>query len=178
MKLTSKTMQKAIWHKSEVEVEKLTHINNDGYAKMVNVSEKIETKRFAKAVGEIHMNPATINLITNGGIKKGEVLSVAQVAGIMASKQTENLIPMCHSIALESVDIKYKIYDNYIKCYCEVHCTGKTGVEMEALIGVNIALTTIYDMCKAVDKHMRICNTYLLEKKGGKSGHFLVDESE
>ncbi len=159
-------------------MEKLSHINNEGYAKMVNVSEKSETTRFAKAVGEIHMKDETIKLITNGEIKKGEVLSVAQVAGIMATKKTEDLIPMCHSIALEGVDIKYKIFEDYIKCYCEVTCTGKTGVEMEAIVGVSTALATIYDMCKAVDTHMKIQNIYLLEKKGGKSGHFLVDEDK
>lgn len=155
---------------------KLTHINEDGYAKMVNISDKAETNRFAKAVGEIHMKSETIKLITNGQIKKGDVLSVAQVAGIMATKKTENLIPMCHSIAIAGVDIKFKIFDAYIKCYCEVNCFGKTGVEMEAIVGVSVALTTIYDMCKAVDKYMKISNIYLLEKIGGKSGHFLIDE--
>ncbi len=157
---------------------KLTHINEDGYAKMVDVSEKNETKRMARAVGEIHTTAETIGLITNGQIKKGDVLAVAQVAGIMATKKTDNLIPMCHGLALEGVDIKFKIFDTYIKCYCEVMCSGKTGVEMEAIVGVSMALTTIYDMCKAVDKKMIISNIYLLEKIGGKSGHFLVDEKE
>ncbi len=157
-------------------MDKLTHINEDGYAKMVNVSEKKETKRFARAVGEIHMKKETVKLITDNKIKKGDVLAVAQVAGIMATKNTFNLIPMCHSIALEGVDIKYKIFDNYIKCYCEVTCSGKTGVEMEAMVGVSIALNTIYDMCKAVDKNMLMKNICLLEKKGGKSGHFLAEE--
>ncbi len=158
-------------------MENLTHINDDGYAKMVDVSKKSETKRYARAVGEIHMKKATVELITKGEIKKGEVLSVAQVAGIMATKKTENLIPMCHSLALEAVDIKYKIFEDYIKCYCEVTCTGKTGVEMEAMIGVSVALNTIYDMCKAVDKHMKIQNIYLIEKIGGKSGHFIIEEN-
>ncbi len=157
---------------------KLTHINEDGYAKMVDVSEKSETKRMARAVGEIHTTAETIGLITNGQIKKGDVLAVAQVAGIMATKKTDNLIPMCHGLALEGVDIKFKIFDTYIKCYCEVMCSGKTGVEMEAIVGVTMALTTIYDMCKAVDKKMVISNIYLLEKIGGKSGHFLVEEKE
>ncbi len=157
---------------------KLTHINDDGYAKMVDVSEKNETKRVARAVGEIHTTAETIGLITNGQIKKGDVLAVAQVAGIMATKKTDNLIPMCHGLALEGVDIKFKIFDTYIKCYCEVTCSGKTGVEMEAIVGVTMALTTIYDMCKAVDKKMLISNIYLLEKIGGKSGHFLVEERE
>lgn len=157
-------------------MEDLTHINEDGYAKMVDVSEKKETSRFAKAVGEIHMMPETVKLITENQIKKGNVLSVAQVAGIMATKNTESLIPMCHSISLEGADIEFKIYDDYIKCYCEVKCSGKTGVEMEAIVGVTIALTTIYDMCKAVDKYMEISNIYLLEKIGGKSGHFKVNE--
>ncbi len=159
-------------------MNKLTHINEEGYAKMVDVSEKIETKRVATAVGEIHMNKTTIALIKNGQIKKGDVLSVAQVAGIMATKNTQNLIPMCHSILIEGVDMKFEIFDDYIKCYCSVTCFGKTGVEMEAIIGVNIALATIYDMCKAVDKYMRITNVYLAEKIGGKSGHFLVEEKK
>ncbi|MFV0440276.1 MAG: cyclic pyranopterin monophosphate synthase MoaC [Lachnospirales bacterium] len=159
-------------------MDKLTHINEDGYAKMVNVSGKNETSRFAKAVGEIHMKSDTIKLITENAIKKGDVLAVAQVAGIMATKNTANLIPMCHSINLEGADIKFKIYDTFIKCYCEVTCSYKTGVEMEAILGVSVALTTIYDMCKAVDKMMKISNIYLIEKKGGKSGHFLIEEIE
>ncbi len=158
-------------------MEKLTHINEDGYAKMVDVSEKKDTKRFARAVGEIHMKKETIELISKGSIKKGDVLSVAQVAGIMATKKTDSLIPMCHSIPIEGVDIKFQVNDNYIKCYCEVKCSGKTGVEMEAIVGVSVALTTIYDMCKAVDKYMKIQNIYLVEKIGGKSGHFLVEEN-
>lgn len=157
-------------------MQKLTHINEDGHAKMVDVSRKNPTKRFARAVGEIHMQEETIQLISSNEIQKGDVLSVAQVAAIMATKKTDDIIPMCHSIALESVDIKFKIFDNYIKCYCVVACSGKTGVEMESIIGVSVALTTIYDMCKAVDKNMKISNIYLLEKVGGKSGHFLVEE--
>ncbi len=156
-------------------MDKLTHINEEGYAKMVDVSNKAETKRIAVAVGEIHMNRDTIALIKNGQIKKGDVLSVAQVAGIMATKNTQNLIPMCHSILIEGVDMKFDIFNDYIKCYCTVTCFGKTGVEMEAIVGVNIALTTIYDMCKAVDKYMKITNIYLSEKIGGKSGHFLAE---
>ncbi len=158
-------------------MNKLTHINEQGYAKMVDVSEKKITNRVAKAVGEIHMNTDTINLVKEGQIKKGDVLSVAQVAGIMAVKKTDDLIPMCHSIPVEGVDIKFKVYNDYIKCYCEVICSGKTGIEMEAIVGVSVALTTIYDMCKAVDKYMKITNIYLVEKKGGKSGHFFVKES-
>ncbi len=157
-------------------MQKLTHINEDGYAKMVDVSNKNDTKRFARAVGEIHMKKETVALISNGQIKKGDVLSVAQVAGIMATKKTDSLIPMCHSIPIEGVDIKFIIHDDFIKCYCEVKCSGKTGVEMEAILGVSVALTTIYDMCKAVDKYMKITNIYLLEKMGGKSGHFLIEE--
>ncbi len=150
----------------------LTHINEAGYAKMVDVSEKKETKRIAKAVGEIHMNSQTIEKVKAGEIKKGDVIAVAQVAGIMATKKTQDLVPMCHSIAIEGVDFKFDIFDTYIKCCCEVTCSGKTGVEMEAIVGVNIALTTIYDMCKAIDKNMKITNIYLFEKIGGKSGHF------
>lgn len=156
-------------------MKELTHINEDGYARMVDVSNKNETERFARAVGEISMNVETIELITRNQIKKGNVLSVAQVAGIMATKNTENLIPMCHSISLESADIKFDVCDNYIKCYCSVKCSGKTGVEMEAILGVTIALATIYDMCKSVDKTMKISNIFLLEKTGGKSGNFKID---
>lgn len=159
-------------------MNKLTHINDDGYAKMVDVSTKVETKRIARAVGEIHMNGETIKLIKNGQVKKGEVLAVAQVAGIMATKKTDNLIPMCHSLALEAVDIKFETYETYIKCFCQVTCSGKTGVEMEAIVGVSVALSTIYDMCKAVDKYMKITNIYLAEKIGGKSGHFIAEESD
>lgn len=154
----------------------LTHINEDGYAKMVDVSDKDITKRVARAVGEIHMSNTAIELIRNGQIKKGDVLAVAQVSGIMGVKNTDKLIPMCHSIGVDSADIEFKIFDTYIKVYCEVSCSGKTGIEMESIVGVTTALTTIYDMCKAVDKKMIIKNIYLLEKKGGKSGHFLVDE--
>ncbi len=154
---------------------KLTHINEEGYAKMVDVSEKKETKRFARAVGEIHMKKETIDLISNGYIKKGDVLSVAQVAGIMATKKTDDLIPMCHSIPINGVDIKFKIFDTYIKCYCEVKTSGKTGVEIESIVGVNTALITIYDMCKAVDKSMSIQNIYLLEKRGGKSDYLHIE---
>ncbi len=156
-------------------MSELTHINEDGYAKMVDVSNKNVTTRFAKAVGEISMKKETLELIKKGGIKKGDVLAVAQVAGIMATKNTFNLIPMCHIIALEGVDIKYKFYEDYIKCYCSVTCTGKTGVEIEAIVGVNIALATIYDMCKSVDKTMKINNVYLLEKRGGKSNTYIVE---
>ncbi len=155
----------------------LTHINEEGYAKMVDVSDKTETKRVAIAVGEIEMSEKTIALINNHKIKKGDVLAVAQVAGIMATKNTQNLIPMCHSIMIEGVDMSFEVLENKIKCTCSVTCFGKTGVEMEAIVGVNIALTTIYDMCKSVDKYMKINNVYLAEKIGGKSGHFLRGEN-
>lgn len=164
---------KLIWCKLEDKMDKLTHINDDGYAKMVDVSQKNQTRRFAKAVGEIHMKNKTLELIKNNEIKKGDVLSVAQIAGIMATKNTQFTIPMCHSIALESSDIKFQLFDDYIKCFCLVSCTGKTGVEMEAIVGVSTCLSTIYDMCKAVDKDMRITNIFLVEKIGGKSGHYI-----
>ncbi len=157
-------------------MSKLTHINEDGYAKMVDVSSKNSTKRIAIAVGEIHMQPETINLITDKNIEKGDVLAVAQVSGILATKKTDSLIPMCHSIPIEGVDIKFEVFETFIKCTCEVKCSGKTGVEMEAIVGVTMALTTIYDMCKAVDKYMKITNVYLQEKIGGKSGHFIYKD--
>lgn len=151
---------------------KLTHMNEDGFAKMVDVSEKVNTMRSATASGKIFMKKETINLITNNEIKKGDVLAVAQVAGIMGAKNTEKLIPMCHSLSMTGCDIRYKINDNNIQCSCTSKVVGNTGVEMEAIVGVTTALMTIYDMCKAVDKDMRISDIVLDEKIGGKSGHY------
>ncbi len=153
-------------------MDKLTHINEQGNAKMVDVSSKKETLRVATACGKIYMKESTINLITNKEIKKGDVFGVAQVAGILGAKQTQNLIPMCHSLNLSSCDITYEVEKNYLLCKCTVKVTGQTGVEMEAITGVTLALVTIYDMCKAVDKEMVISEIELIEKIGGKSGHY------
>lgn len=149
-----------------------THFNENGRAHMVNVGEKDDTKRCAKAVGIIKMKPETVNLIRDGLIKKGDVLSVAQVGGIMGSKKTWELIPMCHNIFITGSDIKFNVLDNAVEIEATVSTTGKTGVEMEALTAVTIAALTIYDMCKAVDKDMEITDVKLVEKTGGKSGDY------
>ena len=150
----------------------LTHIDKDGNAKMVDVSKKSDSNRIAIASGLIELNNATIRLIEVGNLKKGDVLTVAKIAGIQASKKTASLIPLCHNINLDSINIEFRISNKENKIYCQstVGCSGKTGVEMEALTAVSIALLTIYDMCKASDKNMVISEIKLLEKHGGKSG--------
>jgi cyclic pyranopterin phosphate synthase len=155
-----------------------THINSEGRARMVDVSEKNDTVRIARAQAKVKMLPETLIAIREGAIKKGDVLAVAQVAGIMGAKQTPNLIPMCHPLMLSSVDINFD-YDNpnsTIIITSTVKTTGKTGVEMEAINAVTIAAMTIYDMAKAVDRWMEITSIKLLEKKGGKSGHQIRPE--
>nr|WP_317258591.1 cyclic pyranopterin monophosphate synthase MoaC [Brotonthovivens ammoniilytica] len=154
---------------------KLTHINDQGRAKMVDVSEKADTQRIGVASGRIRMQKNTFELITGGKIKKGDVLSVAQVAGVMAAKKTWELIPMCHPLLLTGVDIHFELYPEVseIEAVASVKTTGKTGIEMEALHAVSVALLTIYDMCKAVDRGMQIVDIFLLEKDGGKSGHYV-----
>lgn len=148
----------------------LTHFNKDGRAKMVDVGDKDTTLRNAKAEAKIFMKSATLQLIKNGGHKKGDVLAVAQVAGIMAAKNTSSNIPMCHQINLSGVDISFELQEEYVLINASVSCFSKTGVEMEALNAVSIAALTIYDMCKAVDKEMRITDVCLNEKTGGKNG--------
>ncbi|SFC39342.1 cyclic pyranopterin monophosphate synthase MoaC [Clostridium uliginosum] len=150
-----------------------THFNEDGRAHMVNVDEKNETKRVAIAIGSIKMKKETVDLIKDGKIKKGDVLSVAQVAGIMGVKRTSDLIPMCHNIFISGADIKFEVKEDEIKIQAKVSTVGKTGVEMEALTAVSTAALTIYDMCKAVDKNMEIGNITLIKKTGGKSGDYL-----
>lgn len=150
----------------------LTHVDKNGNAKMVDVSEKEITLREAVAIGRIYINPETISMIINGDIPKGDVFAVARVAGIMAAKKTQDLIPMCHNILLDSVAISFE-YDSEkgsIAIKAIVKCTWKTGVEMEALTAVTVAALTIYDMCKAVDKGMMIGDIKLVKKTGGKSG--------
>ncbi|MEA4973851.1 Cyclic pyranopterin monophosphate synthase [bioreactor metagenome] len=153
-------------------MEKLTHINEQGRARMVDVSQKEETLRTAEACGVIYMNEDTINRIKDGGIKKGDVLAVAQVGGIMAAKKTSDIIPMCHPINTTGIDINFIINNNSIEIYSTVKCKGETGVEMEALTAVSAAALTIYDMCKAVQKDMVIGEIKLLKKTGGKSGDY------
>ncbi|MCR3921791.1 MAG: cyclic pyranopterin monophosphate synthase MoaC [Firmicutes bacterium] len=152
----------------------LTHLNDQGRAKMVDVSVKADTKRVAVASGVVRMRVATLQCIVSGGLEKGDVLAIAQVAGIMAAKQTSHLIPMCHPLFLTAVDIHFVINEKkqQIEIAATVSTTGKTGVEMEALTAVSVTALTIYDMCKAIDKEMIIADVMLLEKSGGKSGHF------
>jgi len=155
-------------------MSKLTHINENGDAQMVDVSDKNNTAREAKAGAVVLMKAETLKLIVSGSHKKGDVLAVARVAGIQAAKKCWELIPLCHPLMLSKVSIE--LTPNQEKCCIEIIATaklnGKTGVEMEALTAASIAALTIYDMCKAVDRFMRIDNVQLLEKKGGKSGHW------
>ena len=153
---------------------KLTHFDNSGNARMVDVSEKNETARVAVAVSKIKVSRETLELIENGKIGKGDVLGVARIAGIMASKQTSNLIPMCHPLMITScnVDFEIKKEESSIEITATVKIVDKTGVEMEALTAATVSALTIYDMCKAIDKRMVIEGTHLLKKKGGKSGEF------
>ena len=159
-------------------MSELTHFNEQGRAKMVDVTEKAVTRRIAVAAGEVHMAPDTMAHIKNGTMKKGDVLAVAQVAGIQAAKHNWELIPMCHPLPLTGIDIAFHLSDNpcMVEIQATVSCTGVTGVEMEALTAVSVAALTIYDMCKAVQKDMRITNIRLLEKSGGKSGDYTAEE--
>lgn len=154
----------------------LTHFNEQGRAQMVDVSEKNITFRTAQAAGCIRMAPETLQKIKDGAIKKGDVLAVAQVAGIMAAKRTASLIPMCHPLQLTGVDIRFEYQPDGVAIRAEVRCKGETGVEMEALTAVSTAALTIYDMCKAVQKDMVIADIRLLKKTGGKSGTFVREE--
>lgn len=152
----------------------LTHINSQGHAHMVDISSKDDTKRYGIASATIRMQPETFQKITNNEIKKGDVFSVAQVAGIMAAKKTSEIIPMCHPLLLTGVDIIFKPdkASSSVRIIASVKTTGKTGIEMEALHAVSAAALTIYDMCKAIDRGMVITDICLLEKDGGKSGHY------
>ena len=150
----------------------LTHFNQQGRARMVDVTEKAVTCRRAVAAGEIHVSPETITRIQNGTLKKGDVLAVAQVAGIMAAKRTHELIPMCHPLRLTGIDIAFSYEPGAVRIRAEVKCKGETGVEMEALTAVSAAALTIYDMCKAVQKDMEIDAVHLCRKTGGKSGDY------
>lgn len=149
-----------------------THFNKEGRAKMVDVTDKEPTCRCAVAEGVIRMNEQTIKAILDGTVKKGDVLSVAQVAGIMAAKKTSDVIPMCHPLMLTGVDISFDVKETEIVISSTVKCKGETGVEMEALTAVSVAALTIYDMCKALQKDMTIGEIKLLEKTGGKSGEY------
>jgi len=152
--------------------DKLTHFNASGEAHMVDVGEKNITRRQAVAEGEIIMMPDTLSLIQLGTHKKGDVLGIARVAGIMAAKKTSDLVPLCHPLALTHVDIQLTADEQLpgVRCQVTVECKGNTGVEMEALTAVQVTLLTIYDMCKAVDRGMHMERIGLLKKSGGKSG--------
>ncbi len=150
-----------------------THINKDGFSKMVEISDKKDTKRIASAKAIVIMKQSTLVLIKEGLIKKGAVLNTAQIGGIMGAKNTSNIIPMCHNIPLTGVDLNFIFIENGIEIISIVNTVGKTGVEMEALTAVSIAALTIYDMCKSVDKDITIENICLLTKSGGKSGEYI-----
>ncbi|MDR1815820.1 MAG: cyclic pyranopterin monophosphate synthase MoaC [Clostridiales Family XIII bacterium] len=152
----------------------LTHFNNDGRARMVDVSDKAQTLREATAQAVVSFNEATYKLVMEGKMKKGDVLAVAQVAGIMAAKRTPELIPMCHPIRITGADIAFfpDAAAHRIRLEATVRCTGETGVEMEALAAATVAALTMYDMCKAVQRDIGISDVYLLAKSGGKSGTF------
>ncbi|MGN0055490.1 MAG: cyclic pyranopterin monophosphate synthase MoaC [Atopobiaceae bacterium] len=154
----------------------LTHINQQGRARMVDVSAKDDTERVAVAAGKVLMAPQTLELVRTGGVRKGDVLAVAQVAGIMAAKRCWELVPMCHPIQLTGVDVSFEYEPDGIAIQATTRCTGKTGVEMEALTAVSVAGLTIYDMCKAVQRDMVVDRVRLLQKDGGKSGHFVREE--
>jgi cyclic pyranopterin phosphate synthase len=154
----------------------LTHFDSSGQAHMVNVGDKPNTHRIAIATGTISMLPATFDLVEAGNHKKGDVLGIARIAGIQASKKTSDLIPLCHPLALSHVSLQFELdkATSSIRCQVQAETTGPTGVEMEALTAVQVALLTIYDMCKAVDRGMVMGDVKLLEKGGGKSGTWVA----
>lgn len=160
--------------------ETLSHIDENGKARMVDVSEKNETVRIAVARGEIKMERATLELIRSGVMKKGDVLTVAQIAGIQAAKRTSELIPLCHPLPISQAKVDLHLDDNLpgVQITATVKVTGKTGVEMEALTAVSVAALTIYDMAKAVEKTMKIQNIRLIEKHGGRSGDIVNEVLE
>ena len=153
-----------------------THFNEQGRARMVDVTEKAVTDRVAVAAGRVYMNAETLAAIKEGRVKKGDVLAVAQVAGIMAAKRTWDNIPMCHPVPLTGVDISFEFEETAVAIRASARCKAETGVEMEALSAVSAAALTIYDMCKALQRDMEISDIRLLYKAGGKSGEFCREE--
>lgn len=155
-------------------MSKLTHLDEHGHANMVDIGGKAPTVRTATATGRIRMSPEALAAIRDGDAPKGDVLAVARVAGIMAAKKTGELIPLCHPLALDAVSIEFEFLEDGVKATTKVSLTGKTGVEMEAITATSIALLTVYDMIKAMDKNMVIEQVFCLQKSGGKSGdwHF------
>jgi cyclic pyranopterin phosphate synthase len=156
----------------------LTHLDEQGNVRMVDVGAKADTERVAVARGEVHMRPETLRLIVQEELPKGDVLTTAQLAGIMAAKQTPNLIPLCHPLLLTQIDVAFEIDERASKIIitATVRTRGKTGVEMEALTAVSVAALTLYDMAKAVEKGMRITDIRLIRKSGGKSGDLVLEE--
>ena len=157
-----------------------THFNDEGRAKMVNVGEKGVTHRTARAQGRVFVNRDTFELIKTGGMKKGDVLTVAQIAGVMGAKRTKDIIPMCHPILMNGINLSLSLNeeDLSVDIISEVTCDGRTGVEMEALMAASVAALTVYDMCKAVQRDMRISEIYLLDKTGGVHGDFHRGEDD
>tara|TARA_Y100000815_G_scaffold73924_1_gene62600 strand:- start:1316 stop:1798 length:483 start_codon:yes stop_codon:yes gene_type:complete len=159
-------------------VSGLTHLDESGSARMVDVGHKAETARSATATGRITMNAAALAAIRDDAVPKGDVLAAARIAGIMAAKRTGTLIPLCHPLSLDSVSVDCTVEDDGVRVTATASLTGKTGVEMEAMVACNIALLTIYDMAKALDKGMVIQEVRLLSKTGGKSGDWRADEAQ
>jgi cyclic pyranopterin phosphate synthase len=155
----------------------LTHIDAEGTARMVDVGAKAETQRLAVASGRIRMSPEALDAIRAGDAPKGDVLGTARIAGIMAAKRTGDLIPMCHPLAIDAVNIDFAFEDAAVRATATASLTGKTGIEMEAITAVTIALVTVYDMAKALDKAMVIDDVRLIEKRGGKSGHWRASDA-
>jgi cyclic pyranopterin phosphate synthase len=153
-------------------MSRLTHVDQHGRASMVDVGGKDVTPREAVALGELRMAPATVALVQHGGLPKGDVLAVARVAGVMAAKRTPELIPLCHSLPLDAVEVRFRFLADRIRIKATARCTGRTGVEMEALTAATVAGLTLYDMCKAVDKQMEIGGVLLARKTGGRHGLF------
>jgi len=155
-----------------------THLDDNGQAKMVDVSEKTPTLRKAVATGVVYLNAETFKLLTQGGIEKGDVLAVARVSGIMAAKRTSDIIPMCHPVVITGVDISFNLNseNTAVEIKAAVRCKGETGVEMEALTAVSATALTIYDMCKSVQKDIKISEILLLKKTGGKSGDYVHEK--
>jgi cyclic pyranopterin phosphate synthase len=156
-------------------MSKLTHLDSDGAAHMVDVGAKPDTHRVAIASGRITMSPEALTAIRQGDAPKGDVLGTARLAGIMAGKRTSDLIPLCHPLGLDAINVEFDFADDAVIASATASLTGKTGVEMEAMVAVSTALLTIYDMAKAIDKGMVIGEVRLIEKRGGKSGHWKLD---
>ncbi len=153
--------------------QELTHWDASGRARMVEVTEKEMTEREAVARGFVHLGPEVLRLLKEGGLKKGDPLESARIAGIMAAKKTSDLIPLCHPLPLTAVDVDAQVVDQGVEIEARVVCVGRTGVEMEAMTAVAVAALTVYDMCKAVDKGITISGIRLLRKRGGRSGEFV-----